>query len=502
MSFTQPQRRMDEPLVSDRRLARNIAWNLTGAAVPLFAAAWAIPRLVARLGPERFGLLALIWAGVGYFSLFDLGFGRALTKLVAQRLGEGRSSDIGALVRTALTALGVIGATGGVCIAGLAPWIVRHVLSVPPALRQEATTSFAIAALTLPVVVSAAGVIGVLQAYQRFGSLAVVQTLLGIATFLAPFAALQVHRSLVAVTLVLSFARVAALAVYLRICGEVIPAQTSSVGSSWAVLGELFRFGGWVTVSNVLGPIMVYLDRFLIAALVTIAAVAYYTTPYEMVTRLWVLADGLIAVVFPAVAVSLASAGAPTHTLYTKALRVMSVMMIVPVGLVVLFAGELLTLWLGREFASASSAVLRWQALGVFANALARLPFAAVQASGRPDITAKLHLLELPLYLCALWFLVRQFGIQGAAVAWTFRILFDAALLFWCGFHFVREIRPAALQVTGLAAGSFVVLGLLVSVHSYFARALGAVMLVLTALIFLAFEIRAVATRRDPLTAA
>ncbi|MCI0403070.1 MAG: flippase, partial [Acidobacteria bacterium] len=48
-----------------------------------------IPPIIAGLGAERFGLLALAWAVLGYFNIFDLGLGRATTKFVAESLGRG-----------------------------------------------------------------------------------------------------------------------------------------------------------------------------------------------------------------------------------------------------------------------------------------------------------------------------------------------------------------------------------------------------------------------------
>jgi O-antigen/teichoic acid export membrane protein len=59
--------------------------------------------------------------------------------------------------------------------------------------------------------------------------------------------------------------------------------------------------------------------------------------------------------------------------------------------------------WLGAEFSGNSSAVLRWLAIGVFINSLGQVPFALLQEVGRPDITGTLHLVELPLYLAAMW---------------------------------------------------------------------------------------------------
>ena len=76
-------------LTAGKRLVRNTFWNLLGEGAPLLVALVAIPRLVHAMGMQRFGILTLVWMLIGYLSLFDLGLGRALTNLVAQKLGAG-----------------------------------------------------------------------------------------------------------------------------------------------------------------------------------------------------------------------------------------------------------------------------------------------------------------------------------------------------------------------------------------------------------------------------
>jgi len=76
------------------RLAQSSLWNLLGQGVPIAAALVAIPLLVKGLGTERFGILTLAWVVIGYFSLFDLGMGRALTKVVAEELAAGRVAGL------------------------------------------------------------------------------------------------------------------------------------------------------------------------------------------------------------------------------------------------------------------------------------------------------------------------------------------------------------------------------------------------------------------------
>ena len=76
-------------LISGTRLARNSALNLLGLCSPLLVAIVAIPILIRGLGTDRFGVLTLVWVVIGYSSLFDLGLSRALTKIVAEKLGAG-----------------------------------------------------------------------------------------------------------------------------------------------------------------------------------------------------------------------------------------------------------------------------------------------------------------------------------------------------------------------------------------------------------------------------
>src|SRR5882672_3000887 len=84
-------------LTSGRLLARNTVWNLVGSGAPMIVAVVCIPILIRGLGKDRFGVLTLAWALIGYASLFDIGLGRALTQLVAKKLGSGEDHEIPAL---------------------------------------------------------------------------------------------------------------------------------------------------------------------------------------------------------------------------------------------------------------------------------------------------------------------------------------------------------------------------------------------------------------------
>jgi len=89
-------------LTSGSVLARNTLINLLGRTAPMAVAIFAIPILIRELGTERFGVLTLVWVVIGYFSLFDLGLGRALTKLVAEKLASEQEERIVPLIWTGM----------------------------------------------------------------------------------------------------------------------------------------------------------------------------------------------------------------------------------------------------------------------------------------------------------------------------------------------------------------------------------------------------------------
>src|SRR6266704_3576438 len=149
-------------------VARSTLYNILGQGVPLLAGVLTIPILTRSLGDARFGLLALMWAIIGYFGLLDLGLGRATTKFVAEALAAQdarRARQVASFTAAGQTALGIV---GGAVLAAVTPWVVTSLLRVPAELRVEAEHAFRWLALSVPFVVLALSLRAVLEGAQRF----------------------------------------------------------------------------------------------------------------------------------------------------------------------------------------------------------------------------------------------------------------------------------------------------------------------------------------------
>ena len=245
-------------LTEGRLLARNTLFNLAGQAAPMLLAFFAIPLLIQGMGTARFGVLTLAWMVIGYLSIADLGVGRALTQILAEKLGAEQEKEIPALTWTALLLMLLLGLGGAVLLWLLTPWLVRHALSVPQSLQNEALYAFSLLALSLPFVISTAALRGILEAQQRFGLVNAVRVPMGIFTFLGPLAVLPFSSSLVPIVAVLVAGRVVAWLVHLVLCLRVVPALRDRVVVERSLMRPLLRFGSWMTVSNVVSPLMVF----------------------------------------------------------------------------------------------------------------------------------------------------------------------------------------------------------------------------------------------------
>lgn len=406
-----------------------MAWTFVGIGLPLVLALVTIPHLIAALGTARFGVLTLVWIVVGYFSVFDMGLGRSLTKLVAERIDTTKQDEIPFLVWAALGIMIALGILGTIIVALLSPWFVTAVLNIPSELTTETKAAFLYLSLSIPIVISSNALRGILEAYQEFGLVNIVRIPLGAITFLGPLAVSLYSNSLALIAVVLILARLASWITYLLICLAKYPLIRRLGIYRRDLCVSLLSFGGWMTVSNLVGPLLLFLGRFFIAAMISAEAVAYFVTPYEVVSKLLIIPTVLVTVLFPEISRLGRDNNRRIRQLYHTSLRGLSLVMAVLCGLV-FFLSELgLTLWIDAGFAANSYRVAQILSVGVFINSFGHIAQVILQGSGRPDITAKVHVAELIAHVPYLMYLTNAYGIEGAACAWSIRVLISTCVL-------------------------------------------------------------------------
>lgn len=410
-------------------IRKNTLWNLFGSAAPMLIGVAAIPYIYKHIGIERIGVLTLIWALIGYFSIFDFGLGRAITQRIAS-LGSHQTEKL--KIATATTGVFLtllIGTVGG--LAGLVAIKLGGVGWINSAknLDQEIYSSFLLACLAIPATTTTAGLRGILEGEQRFKVINLLKLLLGLSNFLGPIAAIALFGPRLDYTVgSLVLARYIILVAHYFTARSIISGTREHL--SLEESKHLFQFGGWMTLSNIISPLMVVADRFLIANVLGAAVVAFYTIPAEFMIRLLVLPAAITTTLFPVFSKDLANKNyTNSSALYKKSMEIIFLLMGAVATCIVIGADFGLGIWLGPEFAEKSTAVASILAVGILFNSMAQIPHAYIQASGDARSTALIHVFESALYLPALFLLMHLYGILGAAIAWMLRALLDLVLL-------------------------------------------------------------------------
>lgn len=407
-------------------LKRNTLWNLAGSAVPLIAGAGLIPYTLGRLGNESFGVLTLIWGLIGYFSLFDLGVGRALTFQLSQLKASGQIDDISPTLRAGMWLTFAAGLLGAGLIWALAPGLAKHWLKIGPSLQQDAMLAFLIAAAGVLPTTLASGLRGALEGLDRFAASNISRMVLGLWMFVLPAWAVYAHGPhLWVITLYLVSGRcLVVLGMSLQLRGFLF--FKTGAGLKKQHIKRLWNYGFWVTVTGVVGPLMVYGDRFFVSAAVGAEQLPLYAIPQEGLLRLLLIPMALSGALLPRLA---AMDHKDVILSYRQSSQKVRVYMLSVCLLAAALAYPVLAVWLSAEFAKAALPVVLVLCIGIWINSMALMPYTLMHAKGNPRLTAIFHLLELLLYLLALWLLSSRFGLLGAALAWVARVALDLVLL-------------------------------------------------------------------------
>ena len=278
-----------------------------GNVLPMLAALAAVPFLLHHLGQERLGVLSLVWVVVGYFSFLDMGLGRAVTVAVAScRAGgaAGQADELHVVGTASTLLLGVGGAMAVLLALGIAVWGVPVRLS-SPAFAAEVTLALLWMLPSLPLLLLSSVLRGHLEGVGAFRALNLVRIPTGVMLVLGPCLTALVSPDLVWACVSILVVRLVHAGVLLWLVAQqmgfrlapLVQALWRARSAVW--LRRLLSFGGWVTVSNIVGPVIVYVDRFVIGAVLAASAVVFYAVPFDVVSRLPVLVASLGSVLLP-----------------------------------------------------------------------------------------------------------------------------------------------------------------------------------------------------------
>lgn len=426
-----------------RRVAANAATalGLQSAMLVLGLAATAV--FVRLLGLERYGAWAVLTAIVAYGGVLELGLGVSLVRRVAALHAAADRSGLKLALGATVTATSALGAVGAVLVLAAAPVIARAV-GVPAALTGEFVLALRVGALAVFLAVPCAALGAVPTALQRLDAVVALEAAVTSAVLAAQIGLVLGGGGLVGLALAMVAGRAASLAGRAVLARRLLGGLELRVSLRYPFWAELGRFGSLKVVQQMASLLVQHLDRLLVAVFLAAPTVAFYAAPLDLAQRLLLVQTNVSSAYYPA---ACAAAADPSgfRRLYERTSRAVAAATFPLAMVLIVFAGPILSVWVGPEVAARSATLLRVLAVAYALMALTAIPSSAADALDRPEIAARYSLAGLAINVTLAVILIPRLGIVGSGLAILGNVLLQSP---W----FVRTVTRS---VVGIPLGPY-----------------------------------------------
>jgi len=437
-------------------LKRNTVYNFTGALIPTLLALATIPIYLHVLGQERFGALSAIWIICGSIGFFDLGLNRALSYSVAKAAATDPDRRP-RLVATALV-IGGLSASGAAVLTYFgASWYFGSFFRAGSVVIAEVEGALPLVAATSITTVLLGVITGALVGNRSFLRANIFQIGMSASLQVGPLVCLYPGMdsisSMLTAVLVL---RLVTLAFGLFATAREL-GRRSLVEFHWSEIRPLLSFSKWTMGIALVGPVILYSDKFLLGSLIGGAALAFYNIPFQLAQRITLVPGAIGSAIFPEL-VNLDTEARSSTTSRATAYIYMSVTL--PCFLVVLLSAGLFQLWLGLKPDLGLRITTGLLVLAFWINCSSQVYHTSLVTMNRPATVLYIMLAEVAVYVPLQYVAIRYGGSVGAATAFLVLCSVDALLMFRCS-----RLENRGLKFIG-AEALILTIGIAVSVYA------------------------------------
>jgi O-antigen/teichoic acid export membrane protein len=341
-----------------------------------------------------------------------------LIRFLAAEKERGDRRAIENFLRSGVSLQAILGGLSGLALWILAGPLARRWLQLPPELVGDAVISIRISSAAVLLGFVGLSYAAVPSALHRFDLMAMRTILLVTVQYIVVVLVLYSGGGLKEVVAVHA-AGAAGILVYFAIMSRRLLGSVNVLpGWHSESVRTLLRFGRMKFPAQLSVTLIQQLDRIVLGVLLPVAQVSFYAVPVRVASRIGQVAETIASPIYPAVASHLvANRTEELHRQYRQGTRMVAVAAGGAMAVLGGFAYPLLRVWMGPDFAEASTWPLRVLLLAYSASALFTLPSVAADADARPGIPAAFLVAGSLVHTALLWFAVSRWGVLGAAVA-------------------------------------------------------------------------------------
>lgn len=183
------------------------------------------------------------------------------------------------------------------------------------------------------------------------------------------------------------------------------------------LLGMVWPFAAGMSVSSILGLLLVQIDMVILSKLLSLEAFGYYALAGTVAAGLQYLGNPVFTAYFPSFAQKVAAGDSlGLNTQYHKAAQVLSIAVLPLQGLLVFFAPQVVLAWTANPTLVAHTHLLiTLLSLGTSLNLLASIPYGMQLAHGWTSLAVWSNLVAVCVMTPSMLLAVRAYGAVGAA---------------------------------------------------------------------------------------
>jgi len=399
-------------------LLRNIGYNFLAQFWFLTLSFFTTPYIVKTLGTDSYGLYSIIGVVMGYFSFLDLGLGNAIIKYLAEFYGKKDYEKMGKIIGTSLVVYGLIGFVGALILSFGTGFLVNSVLKIPTDLLSTAYFAFYVSAIGFLINMPLAIYGNIPNALSRMDITNIRNIFIGSINIFGIVGLLYYGyglRQIVVLNVALS---IVGIVIYVVVSKKLLPQVSFKPSFDRGMFKKLMSFGIFKFFNQMSGQIIFHLDRLLIAFFLPISWVAYYAVPLTLAQKAMSLVFNVAGAFFPTASeLSGKDDKTPFYNLYSRSMKLVSILVIPLFTMLFLFADKILSYWIGGDFAEKSELSLQLLSLAYLIQSFTTIPSLAAESFGKPNVTAFWSLVAAGLNLALCFILIPKYGINGAAAA-------------------------------------------------------------------------------------
>lgn len=378
-----------------------------------------MPFLMNELGTKLYGLWITIGSVVASYYLLDLGFSQAVTRYVARYIHQKDYSSANRIIVTSLVIYSVLGLFV-VILSLIAAYVgAEHFVESKDDI-ELIQILLIISGISLAFEFPSKAFPGVISAYMRFDTIAVVNLIKIIIDSCLIYAAIKAGYGLVAMSLIVFATSIISTLFYVYYCMKLFSHMQLSVDNfKPETAKELFHFSKWVFVNDLNSLLKAKMDIWFIAYFATLSAVAIYYVAVRLVeyaVQFLIQATGMSSPLY-----------AKYHALNDEKKLSFAVVLFLKINIVlgsVISAGfyilgdHFIRLWMGEDFkVDVAYICLVIIGMGRLISFMT-YPFGSLLLTiKRHDVTAKVSLVETFIAAVLSVVLIPKYQLVGAAIA-------------------------------------------------------------------------------------